>query len=154
MERKIREDLRQEWLKKQEELKNEEIEVVYSYWDGSGHRKSVMASKIHLLSRCSCPKTSVQCKKGDGIGSFLEKCRQQFPELRSVSVDNLMYIKVRCFLILMSKTHHLPGGFDHTPRITVSISSMSCSSFILTALYFLRFHRQQSSRQIRSLIQL
>lgn len=24
---------------------------------------------------------------------FLEKCRQQFPELRSVSVDNLMYIK-------------------------------------------------------------
>lgn len=24
---------------------------------------------------------------------FLEKCRQQFPELRAVSVDNLMYIK-------------------------------------------------------------
>ncbi|KIK08201.1 hypothetical protein K443DRAFT_672690 [Laccaria amethystina LaAM-08-1] len=74
-ERKERERLRLEWLTKQEDIKQEEIEVVYSYWDGSGHRKSVM------------------CKKGDGIGSFLEKCRQQFPELRGVSVDNLMYIK-------------------------------------------------------------
>ncbi|CAE6432283.1 unnamed protein product [Rhizoctonia solani] len=74
-ERRIREDLRQEWLRNQEELKQEEIEVVYSYWDGSGHRKSVT------------------CKKGDDIATFLEKCRQQFPELRAVSVDNLMYVK-------------------------------------------------------------
>jgi XAP5 protein. len=37
---------------------------------------------------------SRQCKKGDDISSFLEKCRQQFPELRGVSVDNLMYVKV------------------------------------------------------------
>lgn len=35
----------------------------------------------------------LQCKKGDTISAFLEKCRQQFPELRGVSVDNLMYIK-------------------------------------------------------------
>jgi len=34
-----------------------------------------------------------QCKKGDSISSFLDKCRQQFPELRAVSVDNLMYVK-------------------------------------------------------------
>lgn len=74
-ERKERERLRLEWLEKQEMMKKEDIEVVYSYWDGSGHRKSVM------------------CKKGDSISSFLDKCRQQFPELRGVSVDNLMYIK-------------------------------------------------------------
>lgn len=74
-ERRDREELRQEWLRKQEELKKEDIEIVYSYWDGSGHRKSVT------------------CKKGDSIGTFLEKCRQQFPDLRGVSVDNLMYIK-------------------------------------------------------------
>ncbi|KAF8077833.1 XAP5, circadian clock regulator-domain-containing protein [Lyophyllum atratum] len=74
-ERKERERLRLEWLEKQETTKKEDIEVVYSYWDGSGHRKSVM------------------CKKGDAISHFLEKCRQQFPELRGVSVDNLMYIK-------------------------------------------------------------
>ncbi|KAI1795923.1 XAP5-domain-containing protein [Ganoderma leucocontextum] len=74
-ERREREELRQEWLRKQEDLKKEDIEITYSYWDGSGHRKSVM------------------CKKGDTISTFLEKCRQQFPELRSVSVDNLMYVK-------------------------------------------------------------
>ncbi|KAJ7156941.1 XAP5, circadian clock regulator-domain-containing protein [Mycena crocata] len=74
-ERKERERLRLEWLKKQEDIKNEEIEVTYSFWDGSGHRKSVT------------------CKKGDEISSFLEKCRHQLPELRGVSTDNLMYIK-------------------------------------------------------------
>lgn len=41
------------------------------------------------------PHSRVQCKKGDTIAQFLEKCRQQFPELRGVSADNLMYIKVR-----------------------------------------------------------
>jgi len=74
-ERREREQLRQEWLQKQEDLKHEEIEIIYSYWDGSGHRKSVT------------------CTKGDTVSHFLEKCRQQFPELRGVSVDNLMYIK-------------------------------------------------------------
>ncbi|KAI0064559.1 XAP5-domain-containing protein [Artomyces pyxidatus] len=78
-ERREREDLRQQWLKRQEEMKQEEIEITYSYWDGSGHRKSVI------------------CKKGDEIGTFLEKCRQQFPELRGVSVDNLMYVKHHTF---------------------------------------------------------
>ncbi|KAJ7097731.1 XAP5, circadian clock regulator-domain-containing protein [Mycena belliarum] len=74
-ERKERERLRLEWLQKQEDIKNEEIEVTYSFWDGSGHRKSVT------------------CKKGDAISAFLEKCRHQLPELRGVSTDNLMYIK-------------------------------------------------------------
>ncbi|KAK7693452.1 hypothetical protein QCA50_003020 [Cerrena zonata] len=74
-ERREREELRQEWLRKQEEMKKEDIEITYSFWDGSGHRKSVT------------------CKKGDDIAGFLEKCRQQFPELRGVSVDNLMYVK-------------------------------------------------------------
>jgi len=43
-ERKERERLRQEWLKNQETLKQEDIEVSYSFWDGSGHRKSVTVS--------------------------------------------------------------------------------------------------------------
>ena len=49
-ERREREQLRQEWLRKQEELKKEDIEITYSYWDGSGHRKSVMVSL--RLFRC------------------------------------------------------------------------------------------------------
>ncbi|KZT55064.1 XAP5-domain-containing protein [Calocera cornea HHB12733] len=74
-ERREREALRLEWLRRQEEMKEEEIEVVYSYWDGQGHRKSVV------------------CKKGDEIGRFLDKVRQQWSELRGVSTDNLMYVK-------------------------------------------------------------
>ncbi|GAA5821525.1 hypothetical protein JCM10212_000135 [Sporobolomyces blumeae] len=75
IERKERDELRKKWLKMQEDMKQEPIEITYSYWDGSGHRKVV------------------QCKKGNTIAEFLEKCRQQFPELRMVSVDSLMYIK-------------------------------------------------------------
>lgn len=40
-ERKVREELRQEWLRKQDEIKKETIQITYSYWDGSGHRKEV-----------------------------------------------------------------------------------------------------------------
>lgn len=40
-ERRVREELRQEWLRKQEEIKKETIQITYSYWDGSGHRKEV-----------------------------------------------------------------------------------------------------------------
>ncbi|KAG0358518.1 XAP5-domain-containing protein [Gamsiella multidivaricata] len=74
-ERMAREELRQEWLKKQEAIKKETIQITYSYWDGSGHRKEV------------------ECKKGDTIAQFLEKCRQQFQQLRGVSIDNMMYVK-------------------------------------------------------------
>lgn len=48
-ERKERERLRLEWLAKQEQMKKEDIEVVYSYWDGSGHRKSVTVRFYHSL---------------------------------------------------------------------------------------------------------
>jgi len=74
-EQEEREQLAQEWREKQEQVKREEIEITFSYWDGSGHR------------------SAVRCKKGDTVTMFLEKARQQFPELRGVSVDNLIYIK-------------------------------------------------------------
>jgi hypothetical protein len=47
-ERRQREELRQQWLKRQEEMKKEEIEITYSYWDGSGHRKSVVVGLLFL----------------------------------------------------------------------------------------------------------
>ncbi|TNN37570.1 Protein FAM50A-B [Liparis tanakae] len=40
-ENRLREELRQEWELKQEKIKSEEIEITFSYWDGSGHRKTV-----------------------------------------------------------------------------------------------------------------
>jgi protein FAM50 len=44
-ENKLREELRQEWAQKQNALKEEEIEITFSYWDGSGHRRSVIMKK-------------------------------------------------------------------------------------------------------------
>ena len=75
-ERIERELLRKQWLQEQERVKNEIIEITYSFWDGSGHRKVV------------------EVKKGDDIAGFLGKCKAQFPELRATSVENLMYMKV------------------------------------------------------------
>uniref|UniRef100_A0A8D0N602 FAM50A/XAP5 C-terminal domain-containing protein n=1 Tax=Sus scrofa TaxID=9823 RepID=A0A8D0N602_PIG len=40
-ENRLREELRQEWEAKQEKIKSEEIEITFSYWDGSGHRRTV-----------------------------------------------------------------------------------------------------------------
>lgn len=48
-ERKERDILRKEWLVLQEKTKAEDIEITYSYWDGSGHRKVVTVRP--LLSR-------------------------------------------------------------------------------------------------------
>ncbi|EGF81292.1 hypothetical protein BATDEDRAFT_24147 [Batrachochytrium dendrobatidis JAM81] len=70
-----RNKLEKEWHDQQEIIKNDRIIVTYSFWDGSGHRKQV------------------ECKKGDSIRQFLEKCRVQWPQLRSVNVDNLIYVK-------------------------------------------------------------
>ncbi|GAB5373001.1 hypothetical protein AAMO2058_001712400, partial [Amorphochlora amoebiformis] len=57
----------------------DKIEVTYSYWDGSGHRRVITVPK------------------GLTILKFLERCRREltdeFHELRGVSSENLMYIK-------------------------------------------------------------
>lgn len=95
-ERTEREALRRQWLETQERVKNEVIEITYSYWDGTGHRKTVeVRVPDHEVHTNSIHPTSLsqQCKKGDTIGQFLEKCRAQFQELRGTSVDNMMYIK-------------------------------------------------------------
>ncbi|XP_077696256.1 protein FAM50A isoform X2 [Eretmochelys imbricata] len=44
-ENRLREELRQEWEAKQEKIKSEEIEITFSYWDGSGHRRTVKVSR-------------------------------------------------------------------------------------------------------------
>ena len=55
--------------------------------------KSLLLASMRLKTLVLIGIISEQCKKGDNIGQFLEKCRAQFPELRGTSVDNMMYIK-------------------------------------------------------------
>lgn len=78
-ENRMREELRQEWVTQQAALKDQEIPITFSYWDGSGHRRSVTM------------------KKGNSIYQFLQKCletlRKEFSELKTVMADQLMYVK-------------------------------------------------------------
>lgn len=75
MEQKQREYLQKQWLEEQERIKQEEIEITYSYWDGTGHRKT------H------------KCKKGTTIESFLYTIQPEWKELKRVSVGDLMFVK-------------------------------------------------------------
>lgn len=74
-----RERLRKLWLREQEQIRNEPLEITYSYWDGAGHRRVI------------------QVRKGDSIGEFLRAVQQQlapeFREIRTTSVENLLYVK-------------------------------------------------------------
>ncbi|KAL3773472.1 hypothetical protein ACHAW5_010839 [Stephanodiscus triporus] len=74
-----RERLRAEWLNQQRSIKEEMLEVTYSYWDGTGHRRAV------------------RCRKGDTVGKFLECARaelaREFREMTNVSSDALLYVK-------------------------------------------------------------
>jgi len=74
-----RERLRNEWKQQQSRIKNEPLEITYSYWDGAGHRRVI------------------QVRKGDTIAEFLRAVQQQlaseFREIRTASVENLLYVK-------------------------------------------------------------
>uniref|UniRef100_A0A2K6V7W6 Family with sequence similarity 50 member B n=1 Tax=Saimiri boliviensis boliviensis TaxID=39432 RepID=A0A2K6V7W6_SAIBB len=78
-ENRLREELRQEWEAQREKVKDEEMEVTFSYWDGSGHRRTL------------------RVRKGNTVQQFLKKAlqglRKDFLELRSAGVEQLMYIK-------------------------------------------------------------
>lgn len=71
--------LKNEWITQQSTIKKEYLEITYSYWDGSGHRRSV------------------NVQKGDSIAQFLEKVRKElgkeFREMQNVSSDALLYVK-------------------------------------------------------------
>lgn len=68
-----------EWSEGQSKLKAQMLEVTYSYWDGSGHRRTT------------------QVDKGTTILQFLDKVRKElltsFPELKALSSVDLMYVK-------------------------------------------------------------
>jgi len=70
-----KEELARVWNEEQNKIKEEIIEVTYSYWDGAGHRNVV------------------KVKKGFTIEQFLNKVREQVRELRNASADQLMYVK-------------------------------------------------------------
>lgn len=99
--------LEKQWSVMQEEIRKQQLEVVYSFWDGSGHRRT-----INIL-------------KGSSVGDFLEAVRRslcsEFKELGNVSSDALMFVKedlvsielIARFLVLQIADHILA----HTSQI-------------------------------------
>lgn len=78
-EQEQRQKLEAEWQEMQRKTKDEVITITYSYWDGSGHRRT-----IHM-------------KKGNTVMEMLQAClvdlRKEFSELRGISAENLMLVK-------------------------------------------------------------
>ena len=75
---KEREELKSKFLAEQDAIRKEKLEITYSYWDGAGHRRTVVVTK------------------GATIFEFLELARRQLQdEFRFVYAFNL-YI-VFCF---------------------------------------------------------
>ena len=76
---KERKRLAKEWFDEQERVRKQKLEVTYSYWDGSGHRRSITITK------------------GTTIAQFLHKVKvdlqDNFKELMTASADSLMYVK-------------------------------------------------------------
>ena len=74
-----REKVRLEIKSRREAMKEEKIEIAYSYWDGTSHRQSI------------------EMKKGNTIGEFVNACllalRKEFHELRGVSSESIIYVK-------------------------------------------------------------
>jgi protein FAM50 len=74
-----RQALLEEYQQAQEEVKKQPLEVAFVYWDGSGHRRNITVPQ------------------GTTIGKFLHLAKTEligeFPELKSVVADHLMFIK-------------------------------------------------------------
>mgnify|MGYP002355282966 CR=1 FL=1 len=92
-ERIERARLAEEWEAAQARARAEKIEVVYSYWDGSGHRRSAVV------------------ERGWTIEQFLTKCRQDlsdaFREVRALGPEQLMYVKEDVIIPLDRKSTRL-----------------------------------------------
>ncbi|XP_051711877.2 protein FAM50B [Oryctolagus cuniculus] len=78
-ENRLREELRREWEARREQVKGEAVDVTFSYWDGSGHRRTA------------------RMRKGSTVQQFLKAAlqglRKDFRELRAAGVEQLMYVK-------------------------------------------------------------
>lgn len=72
-------------------------------------------------------------RKGDTIGGFLKAVREQlapqFRELRAVSVDNMMYIKVQCagaHAHALEHHSHVPGLFAWHHQLPLLTAPLRC----------------------------
>jgi protein FAM50 len=97
-ERIMNEIKREEWLKRQEEIKAETVEIQFAYFDGLSHLGSVTV------------------KKGEPIFNLIDKAKQQFSAIRDVSAEKLLFAKDEIIIphelsLYYFATHAVKGNY-------------------------------------------
>ena len=130
-ERRVREEVRQEWLQKQDKLKQEEIEITYSYWDGSGHRNCVRVSDKGGQSRINL----CSAAKGTRLRDFSNFVGKISPS--SATCQSTASCMSRCVLTpVCTSLTHLGGPYNPAP------------------VYLLRLSPEQGAGQVWPIVQV
>jgi hypothetical protein len=155
-ERRQREELRQEWLKRQEEMKTEEIEITYSYWDGSGHRKSVVVGLrflrsgslvVHLAYSARKVMISLPFWKSVGFNSL------NFEGSTSTISCTLRLVNPYAPTLSASAHRHLQEDLI-IPHVSMSyLRRCAQTNSHSLASHLLRLYNQQGSWQVRAFVQ-
>jgi protein FAM50 len=74
-ELKTKSELATLWSAKQVELKEEKLGIHCVFWDGSTHDKYI------------------EVKRGMTIGGLLDRAREEWDEIRGLSLDHLMFVR-------------------------------------------------------------
>ena len=74
-ERLEKERRHEEWLKKQEQVKAETVDLQFAYYDGLSHLGTVTV------------------KKGEPIFNFIDRAKQQFSAIRDIATEGLLFAK-------------------------------------------------------------
>lgn len=74
-ERVVNETKHENWLKQQEEIKVETIEIQFAYFDGLSHLGSVSV------------------KKGEPVFNLIDKAKKSFSAIRDIATEKLMFAK-------------------------------------------------------------
>ena len=94
-DRLLEEERRQKWLRRQDDIKAQEIKIPYSFWDGTKNEGTVT------------------CKKSDPILKVVQKCKDQISNLKKYPVEELAVVMQELILphhlfvydLLLNKTH-------------------------------------------------
>lgn len=94
-------------LEEEKRVKNELLEITYSYWDGSGHRKKIQVKKKSTIL--------------EFLDAVCDSLRKEFRVLRVSMGSHLMYIKEDCIVphhltfyeLIVSKARGLTGPLFH-----------------------------------------
>ena len=97
-ERIANEIKREEWLKRQEEIKAETVEIQFAYFDGLSHLGSVTV------------------KKGEPVFNLIDKAKQSFSAIRDVATEKLLFAKDEIIIphelsLYYFSSHEVKGRF-------------------------------------------